>query len=911
MRPVAGSTPPLAGRCEELARLRDAVDTAGSGVPVLVTLRGEPGIGKTRLLAELSRMAAAAGMSVAAGRATERERPVPFAPFAAVADLVVELAGGLDPSRLADWAGSSPIGRYRALRAVRGALGKAVRRHSVAVLLDDLHWADDASLDLLQQLLSHPPDGRLLVAVAYRPRQATDRVGALAAGTHLSVRTVDLEPGPLSRQEVRELLAGRPIPAGLFEAAGGNPLYARLLAGAGMPTVLLGELTPLDGEQTRVLRAAAVVGDPFEPDLVTAVSGGDAAPVLDTLVGRDLLRPADHAGRRLRFRHPLLAAAVYGAAPPAWRLDAHRRAAEVLRCRGADPIALAPHLCRTAGAGDTAAVDVLHEAAGRIAVLAPATAAGWLAEAERLAGPDAGPDRRADLILAQARARISAGQVLACRDLMVDLLDWLPTAHRRWVDAVAMAGLAERLLGGADSTYALLGAELTQVPETSLAVIADHAAGGALLRRSRDAGALAARALAAAGDAEPQVRAAVQATAAMAAACHGSMAAAADWVGAASAVVDGHRDQALRGPLDPIGQLAWAEVMLERDTLALRHFGRALEVASRFGQGYLRPHLLLGQSHVLGRRGALAQAVQAADEAEEEARQFDGTVLLPVALAFRAEAMLWQAGPVEALRHAERAVRAGGEPDHDWCSSLARRVLAWVTLRAGDPRTARALLLSAAGGPGLPRAEVFSRARWLHVLAEAEVAIGDHAAAAAAAAEAIGAAAAAGLAGQRGHALLATARVEADPGSAAEVAGQAAAMFAEAGHPLDEAQAWLVAAAAARRGGAWDTAEWSLSRVRGIAEACDARWLRDSALAGQRAISGLAGRMSARVTAELTRREETIAELLVAGLSNAEIAGRLHLTVKTIEAHLTRIYRKLGVRSRSAAAALLSRAAVS
>jgi DNA-binding CsgD family transcriptional regulator len=149
--------------------------------------------------------------------------------------------------------------------------------------------------------------------------------------------------------------------------------------------------------------------------------------------------------------------------------------------------------------------------------------------------------------------------------------------------------------------------------------------------------------------------------------------------------------------------------------------------------------------------------------------------------------------------------------------------------------------------------------------------------------------------------------VERDQRRAGGLAREAAEAFAALNRPLDEAQAWLVGAAAARDLGSWDTAEWRLARVRDIAQACGARWLRDAALAAQRGTSGLAGRMTDRAGGELTRREQTIAELLVGGLSNAEIAGRLHLTVKTVEAHLTRIYRKLGVRSRSAAAALLSR----
>ncbi|HEY9475447.1 MAG TPA: helix-turn-helix transcriptional regulator, partial [Mycobacteriales bacterium] len=111
----------------------------------------------------------------------------------------------------------------------------------------------------------------------------------------------------------------------------------------------------------------------------------------------------------------------------------------------------------------------------------------------------------------------------------------------------------------------------------------------------------------------------------------------------------------------------------------------------------------------------------------------------------------------------------------------------------------------------------------------------------------------------------------------------------------------------ARRACDWDTAERAVGQARNIARVTGAGWLDRVALSAQRGTSGLAGRLSGRQVGAFTRREKAVADLLAVGLSNAEIAGRLYLTVKTVETHLTRIYRKLGVRSRGAATAMLAR----
>src|SRR5205823_8279823 len=121
------------------------------------------------------------------------------------------------------------------------------------------------------------------------------------------------------------------------------------------------------------VRAAAVLGDPFEPELVGAVAQTDSARTLaafDELIERDLVRAS--GARQFRFRHPLLRHVVYLSAGAGWRLGAHARAAAGLERRGGPLAAIATHLQRAANVEEAHAVEVLVAAARESASLAPA-----------------------------------------------------------------------------------------------------------------------------------------------------------------------------------------------------------------------------------------------------------------------------------------------------------------------------------------------------------------------------------------------------------------------------------------------------------------------------------------------------------------------------------------------------------
>ena len=159
------------------------------------------------------------------------------------------------------------------------------------LLLDDLHWADSASVELLGALLRRPPAAGVLVALAVRPRQAPERVAAALERAHRAGTLRRLEVGALTPREARELLGEAVDDAALtalYEDAGGNPFYLEQLArslalerSAGAPRLSPGdldvppavaaalaeELALLSDRARRVLEGAAVAGDPFQPEL--------------------------------------------------------------------------------------------------------------------------------------------------------------------------------------------------------------------------------------------------------------------------------------------------------------------------------------------------------------------------------------------------------------------------------------------------------------------------------------------------------------------------------------------------------------------------------------------------------------------------------------------------------------------
>src|SRR3954451_5334520 len=214
----------LVGRTSELGSVDRLLSQGGGGRPAPLELAGGPGIGKTRLLAELAARADARGYLVLSGRAGELELDLPFWVFV---DALDEYGHGLDPHRLenveddvrAELATVFPSlaglatgrttaiqhERYRSHRAVCTLLETLAQSQPVVLVLDDVHWADPASVELLGALLHRPPAAQVLVVLAVRPRQMGKRLRVAVERAYRADTIARIELEALSLEEAREL----------------------------------------------------------------------------------------------------------------------------------------------------------------------------------------------------------------------------------------------------------------------------------------------------------------------------------------------------------------------------------------------------------------------------------------------------------------------------------------------------------------------------------------------------------------------------------------------------------------------------------------------------------------------------------------------------------------------------------
>ena len=476
----------LVGRERELELLGQMLDKARGGVPQFIFVSGEPGIGKSSLVASLLRRADDAGFLTFSGSAAEFERELPFG---LVVDALDEYLASLDPQafhRLAAddrgelagvfpalrslSSGSGPTTaaeRFRAHHAVRELIERLAATRPVALVFDDIQWADGASLELTTHLLRRPPRARVLLAATYRTGQADHALLAALDAPVLDDGVARVELGPLTRREADALVDGA-SPAErerLYAAGEGNPFYMlelaragrgaaqqRTHAGASVPAAVAAAIVrELDGVSpgARTLaNAAAVAGDPFELDLAVAIAGlaaVDALGPLDELLDCDLVRQGE-APRRFRFRHPLVRNAVYESCPIGFRLAAHGRAADARAARGEPATARAHHVEQSAAHGNLDAAAVLIEAAKATAERAPDSAARWFAAALRLLPNDAPRGRRIELLTALARAQAATGRFEDSRSALLEAIDLAGEDDADGRLAAACAG-TEQLLG--------------------------------------------------------------------------------------------------------------------------------------------------------------------------------------------------------------------------------------------------------------------------------------------------------------------------------------------------------------------------------------------------------------------------------------------------------------------------------
>jgi DNA-binding CsgD family transcriptional regulator len=413
----------------ELAELDTMVGEVCAGRGCFAVIEAAAGLGKTRLLQAARTAGQDAGMRVLAGRATELERDFPFAlvrqlfepPLLtlnpATREALLEGAAGAargalglngdEPTTASGGGAPDTFGVLHGLYWLTAALAE---QQPLLLALDDAHWSDAASLDYVGFLLPRLEELPVLLAVSCRPDEAGAEGSLARIATDGLARR--LAPRVLSRTATATLLAAEldEEPEGAFaatchEVSGGNPFLLHELArtvavqaispsAEQAPRVhelapervartVLVRLAHLSGNAQAVARALVVLGDDADYGLVADLAGLDADT---TLTGADELRVASilDPDTSLRFVHPLVRTALHHELPAGERADAHARAAELLRARGASAQRLAAHLVATEARGDRDTVTALIEAGKRaLASGAPRSAIAYLTRALR------------------------------------------------------------------------------------------------------------------------------------------------------------------------------------------------------------------------------------------------------------------------------------------------------------------------------------------------------------------------------------------------------------------------------------------------------------------------------------------------------------------------------------------------
>jgi DNA-binding NarL/FixJ family response regulator len=892
----------LHGRDAELAAIEGALDAVARGERRLLTLRGEAGIGKTRLLAELRERAAAQRFVVLDGRATELERDVPFVP---IADAFAPHVG--DPLEAAGASGSGAE-RWRLHRALGELLGRIAAGRPLLLAVDDVHWADPATLELLEHLVRRPPADSLLVALGLRPGSPADRLltARRASGT---VGLIALDLGPLERTAAEAMLAG--IPAGSerdrrFAQSGGNPLLLGELARDGGAHAVPGsivaavrdEVASLPPDVRALVEAAAVAGDPFDFDLAARIAGLEtlaALAALDVAERHALVRPTGDP-RRFAFRHPVVRSAAYAALGPGARLARHAAAARQLARHGAPLAVRAQHLAQAAAPGDADAAATLRAAAATVRPQAPGVAADWLLAARR-ADPPA-----ADLPVL-AETLVEAGRLEAA----LDVVDEADGAHGARM-AVTAAGI-ERLLGRHDAAGRRLRRALEAAAPGSprAAGVLTHLAITAYQRGDYPEMRAWAEQVApgsGTGGAGPAVAATLLA---VGDAFAGETDAAASGVTAALAALEGATDDELGAAAEPAMAVSWGLLALDRLPEGLAAARRIAAAARRGGNGSAAIVHDLAAVLALGLLGRMVEAEPISDEAEQASRVSGNPHLVQWTLWMRAWVLMERGRLDPALAAATESVDLAAELDDTASAIVARAVLGAVLGARGTHERARELLAAYDIDHGWV-------CRWAPALVESDLALDDLRAAREHAARAAALAPRTGMAGARAAAARAQALValaDGDAPGAATLALTAAAEAASAGALLEAARDRLVAGRALLATDP-DAGIAQLGAALEQAAGCGAPRVEDAARLALRRAGVRVGRGGARAgggtgLAALSRREREIAGLVAEGLTNREIGARLFLSEKTIETHLSRVFQKLEVRSRAQVAAAVAR----
>jgi DNA-binding CsgD family transcriptional regulator len=898
-----------------------------------VLISGEPGIGKTAMLAALLDRAAAAGARIASGAAEELEMRVPFA---AVSDCLgltpsaadaraAEIAAMLRGTHRSPGAFSAADAEFLVTEAILGLVDGWCATGPVVLAVDDLQWADPASLLVLHRLGRVAGQLPLLLA-------ATRRTGAGPAdldrlGRSWEARDADLLPlGPLDEVSVAALtrqVAGAEPDAGMqtvTAAAAGNPLYVTELARASadpaaktgsvpesLITVVARRLSGLSRQARQILPVAAVLGPTFTVTELAAVLGVPALDFLGVILEAAAAGVLAAEADRLAFRHEVIRQALYESLPVSARNALHLQAGQALAAAGVPVERAAQHLL-VGTALDARTVEWLAGAAGQLTARAPELAADLLARVCDITDPSGQQAGLLRLALARALLRVgrfAEAEVAATRALAADLGPEY-SGRLRWVLAQSCLNQGRVEAALAEARRALDDRDLSRAERARFHGLA--AQGAHVATKSGPAAAMReAEAARDEGLASGDAYAMAYGLQAVAGAWRwqGRFGRALDVASQAVAALQ-QAGPVSDSQLNPHLIRANCLFDLDRDTEAQQAYAADLRQAERgLGIFFLCFHHLsvARMCFLTGRWDDALTEIRSAREVPDQLGltvHLDGVATL-IAVhrqdrdqLGRLRATLDRPLATGSVRHTYddrswgRALAVVAEGDQAAAFSLLCR--AWEQCVAGSRDHCGHYLLpdlAALAGP-LGKRETARRA-----VAQLERYAADRQ-----------------VSALHRSAAFATAILNGDATGLLAVADG----YAAAGRPMLEAQAREHAAEALAGAGRerearlqLDTAQDRYARVNAAWDAARAD-ARLRAYGIRRGVHGPRRRPKAGWDA-LTDTEHTVAALLAEGLSNPDIAGRMFISRRTVQFHVSNILAKLGLSSRVELATLVTRRA--
>ncbi len=917
----------IIGREEELAELRRFLDAADR-VPAAFLIEGEPGIGKTALWRAGVELARARHFQVLTAIPAQAETRLSFAGLAdllspVLADVLPALPG---PQRraleiallLEDARGSLPPDHRAVAFAFLGAVRALAREGPLVVAVDDIQWLDRPSAFMVEFAIRRLRDEPVVFLLTLRTGEGPDPLGlerALAEGGLLRLTTGPLSLGVLHRllSDRLDLVLSRPKLRRLRELSGGNPLFAlelgravrrgaiRLEPGEPLPSTLAAavrdRLMLLPGETRTALLTASALAQPTLA-LVGAAVGGDPearlAPALEAHV-------IELEGDRIRFAHPLLASGVYSEAGSHERRVLHRRLAELLP----DLEERARHLALGAeGPGEEVAA-ALEQAADRAHGLGAFASAAELAElARRLTPADMEEGRHRRTVRAAVTAW-EAGEGERARELLSEARTASQPGPWRGEILYWLGSMQEYEGDRREAVRLYREARPNAGADVALRARAEEGLSSALFLLRSDLSAAAGHARTAVALAEQAGTSGTEIAALSQLVLVDAVAGGDEW---GAAVARGRELEERTGPVQTAvsATFAHAVVLTWADEFgrALELFRSLLEQAEERGEESAVPWILAQLCWAEFLAGSWEEAARHAEEGIDLALQADQEPQRVFALGVRALIRAAR-GDVDGARVDAESTLAGAEARGVMmATTIGACALGLLDLSLERFNAVHRLLgpLGArleAGGVREPGSVRFTPDEIEALIgldrmeeAEALLSILERQGAQLGRASALASAA-------RCRGLIRAAR--GDLQGALVSLEKALPAHERAAMPFEHARTLLVLGATRRRAKMKRPAREALEHALAIFEELGARLWADKTRAE---LARIGGRPAA--TGELTPTEHRIAALAAEGRSNKEIATALFVTPKTVGTQLSRIYRKVGVHSRTELARYLS-----